>query len=441
MKIVDAYYSIRKKLGLPPVNEERLRNYRALYPDRKPTEVAREDDAKLIKGVLLAFAGACFIIAALLVMQSKGSNIVYELERDKPGGGNKTSELIAEYDEDDVGVELTIKPRAYTTDEIDAIFDEAYEAMLAQFLNGNAGADKINAALNPTSSCPVADVDAKWQMNEKGIIDHKGELLDTERFAGGYETGAVLKLSFNNEKREYYVPLTFYPPEEHILTTKEIIESAVADADAANPYSDTVKLPDTILELPISFLKNSSGTSIAGVVLLAVILILLLIMRGKEQTRNEKKRRDEELEDAYPLFTSKLAVLIGAGLSLRRAWEKMVDDYHEDKKGRSALYEEMDLSLRSMKQGFTEEEALSKFGERIGLNSYLRLVGILESQRRNGRSELVIFLRGEARAALEKSLTTAKRRGEKISSRLLIPMMILFALVLALLILPALLSW
>ena len=59
----------------------------------------------------------------------------------------------------------------------------------------------------------------------------------------------------------------------------------------------------------------------------------------------------------YSEIVSKFMVFIGAGLSIRTAWENIVDDYEREGKQRYA-YEEMAISLAGLKTGVHKSKAL-----------------------------------------------------------------------------------
>ena len=105
------------------------------------------------------------------------------------------------------------------------------------------------------------------------------------------------------------------------------------------------------------------------------------------------------------------------------------------------LYEEMLLSWNALSQGAHEERIYAEFGRRCGLQSYLRLGSLLESNIRKGSRGLLPLLRQEAEQALEERLRMARKQGEETSSRMLLPMLMLFALVLVILMAPAMMSF
>ena len=71
----------------------------------------------------------------------------------------------------------------------------------------------------------------------------------------------------------------------------------------------------------------------------------------------------------------------------------------------------------------------------------MRLSGLLIGASRGGREDLTDALNLEAEEAEQTRLEEIKTRGETLTARLLIPMILLFALILAVLVLPAFLTW
>ncbi len=439
MKLCDIYYRTRKRLHIQAVSPERIKMLNLLYPDRNPEEVAREQDEKLLRTILLVVAVGVVLSISVLFADGIRKN-VESIIRKEPGKGNTRLELVAEYEGEEIPIEVSVNSRQYTEEEIDVLFEASKVEMFERILGENESLNYVDKNLNLELTYLENGAECKWRMSEVGLVTYAGVLIEPERFEGGYKTSAELRITYGTEIRRYSTELILYPPSGE-LSAAEQIEANIKAADSENPYDKELILPNQLGDSKLDYLERKESGAVAGIVLLILLVIGLMIFREKEELKNEKKSRDEQLESEYPVLVSKLAVLIGAGLSIRKAWERIVEDYKKSKTDAKPLYQEMDLAMRRMGQGYTEEEALTEFGKRIALNDYLRFVGTLESQRKNGKAELLAFLRDEANGALEKSLMVAKRRGEKMSSKLLVPMILLFAVVLALLIIPAFISW
>lgn len=193
---------------------------------------------------------------------------------------------------------------------------------------------------------------------------------------------------------------------------------------------------------PVTYRRD--GDLPAGIFLILGLLAAgVFLFYPEQRMREEEKKREEELALAYSEFVAKIRVLTGAGLSLRSTWKRLAEEYEADRaKGgkRKILYEEVCRTERELSQGVLEEEVYSRFAGRIGQGAYLRLGGLLESHIRNGIRGFSALLAAESAEAFRERLQLARRQGEQISARLLIPLLLLFALILVLMMVPAFFS-
>ena len=146
----------------------------------------------------------------------------------------------------------------------------------------------------------------------------------------------------------------------------------------------------------------------------------------------------------YADVVYQLMVYIGAGLTVRKAWECIVENYErrkESHKGRiRPAYEEMAQTLRQIRYGEPEGKAMEAFGRRCGLQPYMKLSSLLEQNRRTGTKNLQQLLEQEMSAAWEEQKHAARRLGEEAGTRLLIPLFLMLIVVMVIIMVPALLA-
>ena len=201
-----------------------------------------------------------------------------------------------------------------------------------------------------------------------------------------------------------------------------------------NFYIDTTK----------KYLKSGVGFLFFGLAVHRQIFSLFLllcmvvdIMAPFWDLRKEMKERSRALEQEYVGMVSKLLLYMGAGLSIRNAYEKTEQALSKGK-GKNFLYHEMKLCLSHMDRGQLETDCYYLFGQRCELPEYLRLGGLLAQNARKGNSELRTLLEGEVIDARERQRHKWRRQGEMASTKLLGPMMLLLAMVLIMIMIPAL---
>ena len=142
----------------------------------------------------------------------------------------------------------------------------------------------------------------------------------------------------------------------------------------------------------------------------------------------------------YPEIVNKIVLLVGAGLTVKNAWKKIVDHYEEYEGKKRFAYEEMNYVMREMQSGITEAECYEHFGKRIGLSSYIKLGALLSQNLRKGTKGLTEILAQEAVQAYEERRQFMKKQGEEISTKLLLPMSMMLIVVLTIVVVPAFLT-
>ena len=151
--------------------------------------------------------------------------------------------------------------------------------------------------------------------------------------------------------------------------------------------------------------------------------------------QNIKKRRIEIMLD-FPEFLVKLTLLINAGMTVSKAWER-VSDTHD--RGR-ALGRELQTSVLEIKAGKSEFKAYEDFAKRCRMQEITRVVSVLLQNMRKGNEELVSILRVHANECWEMRKNTAKKLGEEASSKMLLPMAIMLVSILLIVTTPAIIA-
>ncbi len=178
------------------------------------------------------------------------------------------------------------------------------------------------------------------------------------------------------------------------------------------------------------------------IIVLAVLAGVCLYWYRVERPKDIRKQREQQMMADYPEIIAGLTVLTGAGLSLPQAWIRLVEEYETagQKRGIRQAYEEMAVTGKQIRNGVSPGRAFGEFGRRIGLHAYIKLGNLLEQNMKKGTKGLSDMLQAEAYHAFEERKHMVRRTGEEISTKLLIPMFMMFGVVLIIIIIPALMS-
>lgn len=185
--------------------------------------------------------------------------------------------------------------------------------------------------------------------------------------------------------------------------------------------------------------KDTTGALISGLFFLSALLIL--IMKGREEEVKLQKRYEELLMD-YPGLIMKFTLLVQAGMTARKAFEKISLDYKRKKNARPHFAYDQILSVcYEMDSGVSEMEAYRRFGERCGQVKYKTLATLLIQNLQKGSRHLSDMLERESVEAWEERKRKARVLGEAAATKLLVPMIMMLLVVMALIMIPAFLSF
>lgn len=149
----------------------------------------------------------------------------------------------------------------------------------------------------------------------------------------------------------------------------------------------------------------------------------------------EKRRLNLQME--FPEFINKLTLLVNAGMTISKAWEKIV----MDNKKKSVLYIEMQFALAEIQSGKPEAVAYEEFARRCKVKEIIKFVSVIILNLKKGGADVVPVLKIQAMECWEMRKSVAKRLGEEASTKILIPLMIMFVGIIIIVATPAILSF
>lgn len=141
------------------------------------------------------------------------------------------------------------------------------------------------------------------------------------------------------------------------------------------------------------------------------------------------KRSDEMIHD-FSEVVSKLALLTNAGLILKEAWEVIAFE------GEGVIYSEMQRAVEEMKNGVSDVDAIYSFGTRCMLPEIKKFTSTILQGITKGNRELSMMLQEQSKEVWQMKKQLVRREGEKASSKLLIPICIMFVGVLIMILVP-----
>lgn len=178
--------------------------------------------------------------------------------------------------------------------------------------------------------------------------------------------------------------------------------------------------------------KTGFGFAVAGIVFGIVFTFLM-----DSQLKKKIDERHTLLRMEFPDFVNKLVLLINAGMTVNRAWEKIVND----NKKKSPLQDELRIALLSMKNGTPEAYAIEAFGRRCKIKEIMKFTSVLISNLRKGGAEMVPVLVQQSNECWEMRKGAAKELGATAGVKMMLPMVMLLITILLVVGFPAVLSF
>ena len=362
--------------------------------------------------------------------------------RNEAGAGSSSESRILTVEglPEDYEFSVDVPERVLTGEEIDEAFSKAEAEIDASFIGDNASAEEIEGAVNMASSYVDGIIGASWHLSDYTYIQTDGTVFN-ETLKEPVILTAEVTLTYREEERIYSFPFRIVPQTK---TPVETFLQGVKD-EAAEEFAD--KSTETELSLPSEYGGRSLIWSVekshTGIKIL-LLGILVLVGLGFGQVMDEKKKEEERirlLELEYSDVVCTLSLLLGSGMSIRRAWEKMVASYGGGEKGRNEAMEEMTITLRHMQDGMSEAVAIEEFGRRCRLPCYKKMSGLLVQFIQKGAHGVRENLAAEVRLAFEERKSLAKIAGEQAGTKLLGPMIIQLGTTLVIIIVPALMAF
>ncbi len=182
---------------------------------------------------------------------------------------------------------------------------------------------------------------------------------------------------------------------------------------------------------------DSTGNMLAGMSVLTALVLIVMTAREEQQ---KKVKRYEELMLDYPGLILKFSLLVQAGMTVRNAFRKIAVDYKKGKR-KKLVYEEIVMACHEMESGIPELETYRRFGERCGHVKYKTFSTLLIQNLQKGSRQMSELLEKESVEAWDDRKRKAKVMGEAAATRLLFPMILMLMVVMAIIMLPAVLSF
>ena len=429
---------------------------RKIDPAGNVKEAVCRHEAQCRRQIAAVLCAAAVLAAAAAVFS--GSQVLREggmLLRNAAGEGSYMVTLTALLQGRLFTEEITVAEQALSGEAVEELFAAAAEELETQMLGENESTDKIVYDLELPAETADGMVSAQWTFDNYQILNADGSIRDDVPEEGTV-VEVTLTMTYLEETAQSVFSILVFPravSEEEAL--REALEDAVAQADESTADKENLILPEEVNGEAVVWSEQNEYT-VFKILLLGILAALLFRYEAQEKLRRAVSRRDAQMLADYADIVSKLSLLLGAGMTVYGAWEKIVQTYAAQRAGQSSekgsgrqraaggrriAYEEMMITCVQLQEGAGEVRAYEEFGKRCGLRPYLKLSAILTQNVRLGTAGVTQQLIQEAQDAFEERKALARQKGEEAGTKLLLPMMMLLGVVLAIVAVPGFMSF
>lgn len=351
--------------------------------------------------------------------------------------GEKVVSIVTEYGQQKMDFEIEVEPKLLSKEETEELFADLWERLPEYILGKNDNLDNVTSDLVLKERYGEFPIAVRWESSRPGILNDGGQVFPVE--AAETVTLSIF-FTYGEFERKEELEVTLTPP---ALTQEERLyvelEELLQQSQNESLSRDEWILPSEWQGEVIIWRQTLEDNSLllwAAAMVTGVLVFLFLDKDLHEQLEKRKK----SLRSDYSQIVHKLALFVGAGMTVRGAFQKTAGDYEmkcQSGGKRSPAYEEMVYTCRELRSGISEGLSYEHFGKRTGLQEYIRLGALLTQNLKRGNSMLLDRLREEADKSAEERLQQCKKLGEEAGTKLLVPMVLMLAVVMAIIMVPA----
>ena len=364
-----------------------------------------------------------------------------ELSRPGKGADSVTEHLQVQIGEDKTPIDVTVAAVPYDRKEEQTRIREASKNLETIFLGQNTSLDHVTMDLHMPTQIGDSEVTVQWYLDSWKYLEPDGTLKNE-----GLEEPVWIQvqalLSFGEENLTWNRTIQICPPEAPDTAMMiRMLQYQLQECQAG--YEETVQLPAEVSEQAVTWYPQRDTRWLWTTLLTGAALCGLWTGKKREDEQRLQKY-ERKMQLAYPDIVNRLRLYMGAGISIRHAWERIRRGYEKQRQmtGNSEdAYEQMKLALRQMQNGVAETVAYEQFGMDCRLSSYLKLGTLLSQNLRLGTGNLAEMLKAEAKDAFEDRKALARKIGEECESRLLLPMLLMLLSILIMIMYPAVSSF
>lgn len=425
-------------------SQDLQRQIKQLNPGTNIEEKYKQHIITSISCGITAFSLSLFIIS-LVLYKSTVNEPLTTLKRPDVNESSETHNITAYINGKKENLDIFIKPRLLTQEELLKIYENISDDILTELLKDNPDINYVSRDLNFINTICNSEslnkmINITWTIDDSSLISPMGNLIydNINPQGSNVKISARLQLDGYDFSATKIFILKLFP---RIYSSGEILSTQINDNinNEEKIYSKTINLSDDSGFDSVTYYKKTAPFPIILIPLCA-LFIALSIYAGHSNIKRKLSARNIQLAYDYPRIVSKLTLLYSAGLNLQNAFRKIIYDYESINSKSRFAYEEIKVMIKSIENGISEGDAYISFGQNCFLPCYIKLGTLLNQNLKSGHSEIYKILEYECYSSMENKKIQIKTAAEKASTKAVFPLVLLLITVFIIVLSPALVS-
>ena len=412
---------------------------------KKLKKIIRENPDFLRAGIIgiIAFTGAF----CLYISDNSGSVMTNEnaqkiLKRGQRGEDSTQRMKVRIGDSEEQELDIPVAGKEYSESEVQQVFEQAAEDIEELILGENDNLDEVRYDLNLITEIPESGLMVAWEIEPYEVMDITGKLQKEALTTKGTQEKLTAALSYGTQKavHEFYARV-FPPPLSQQEQLMEELQKEIAQSDQQTRTDSYLVLPQKLEGEEVQW-EYGTNTRAFAILVLGMGAAVMILVSGRQRKKEKAEREARQMRLDYPQIINKFNLYVRAGMTIRQAWFRIVQDYEKNQKGKPGrkAYEEMAGTMHQIQGGDPEGECYESYGARCGIAVYRKFGLMLAQNLRKGPKGLTDFLEREAQEAFEERKNLARKLGEEAETKLMIPLFLMLIIVFAIVIVPAFFS-
>ena len=385
---------------------------------------------------IIEVAVVCILLllfGAYMEFSSRSMDDKNRIIRGSPGSGRQEVELTLNAGEQlkDYDYQISVPAQCIDEKTAQSYFSRAEKEIDETFFPEGEEAAHVTEQVHMKPSYVKGLVKADWTLDQYNAVDVDGTIREDQLDPQGELVQASVALTCEKYREEYTFSFQVYP-------------KVMSQQESTQEGERYLTLPDQAAGVKLQW-KEKKQHLVWKILFFEVLVLFLTAGIVLERKRTADHIKKEQMKLDYAEVVSKLLILLGAGMSLKQAWNRISAQYSDKRQKKQIkeryIYEEMIITNHEILDGESERLAYQKFGERVDLGEYQRLIRILLQNLQTGSRGLCKLLEQESENALEERKALACKLGEEAGTKMLLPLMMMLCIVIAIIMIPAMLSF